>query len=102
MFGRPIGRASRLLMKAGNCVIIFCCIDIMDDELSTMTRMSTLPAPAVAARVTDSVFASGPGGAHPTAPSSARPIIRVDAAFEIPRLTFDGRRIAHPYSAIEM
>src|ERR1022692_2987355 len=38
--GRPIGSACRTCMKVGSCRRSFCCMVVIDDELSTMNRMS--------------------------------------------------------------
>src|SRR5580698_506837 len=65
-------------MKTGNWASIFCCIDVIDDELSTMSRMSTLLDWAVLAPVTCSLAGSSefPEVQAPPA-ANTRPIMSV-------------------------
>src|SRR5579871_2714230 len=58
MFGSPLGRFWRTVMNPGSWASILACNEVIDDELSTMNRMSRLPGSALAAAVREVVFST--------------------------------------------
>src|SRR5579871_269850 len=82
MLGRPPGSASSAVMNAGICAASFCCIEVMDDELSIMNRRSRLPGATAAsplAAAADGDVAGSPalaGADHMT----PRPVARTSFA----------------------
>src|SRR5450755_1089617 len=72
MLGSPPGRFCRAVTNPGICVPSFCCIEVIDDELSIMNRTSRSPglapvAAAVRAAVVDATDGSTFGCAHDAA-----------------------------------
>src|SRR5665213_1380758 len=71
MFGSPFGRFSSTVMNPGSWASIFICSWVIDDELSTMIRMSRFPGSLETAPLRDCVC-SPPSGTQATSGTTKR------------------------------